>query len=135
MGKQRANDAATKAVLAQYGDDESQLHAVEHHFVAADSASLEALAIVGRELGFKPSAIRETEREKRACFYFDLVSKTATPISVLSRESILMIALGEAFSATYDGWGTGIVKRAKAPTKVAKKVAKSAKKKTAARKR
>lgn len=124
FARQRKNDIATKDVLAEHGDDESQARDVEHHFLSEDRAAVEALASFGRELGYRASKIREQQRNKTPHFFFDLVSKTLTLLPSLSRDSHLMAALGEAYAVKYDGWGTGIVS-GKAKSKTSKKANKA----------
>jgi regulator of RNase E activity RraB len=109
--RQMQFDLSTKKAMRKHGDDETKTHVVEHHFVADGEADLTALANIGRLLGFEPGKLNEhADRPGAAYWTFDLLSRTATPLNTLSRESILMLALAEAYGVKYDGWGTLIEK-------------------------
>src|SRR5262245_54670431 len=95
--RQMQFDLATKNALRERGDDETKLHIVEHHFVAGNQAALAAVAKIGRMLGFDSSEIQQGKDDSGSTYwYFDLLSKTQTYLNNLARESLLMLALGEA---------------------------------------
>ncbi len=109
--QQMQSDLVTKNALRERGDDEAKIHIVEHHFVANNQATLEAIAKLGRTLGFDAKEINQgMTRKGSAYWYFDLQSKTPTILSNLSRESLLMLSLAGACGGDYDGWGTLIMK-------------------------
>ena len=109
--RQMKFDMATKNALGERGDDESKSHLIEHHFVAGNKEALDELAKIGRMLGFQTSEIQQSQDQKDAShWYFDLLSESPTYLNNLARESLLMLGLGEAYGAHYDGWGTLIVK-------------------------
>lgn len=63
-------------------------------------------------LGFGSSEIKSDEdKNGETDWYFDLLGETSTRINSLARESLLMLALAEAYGAKYDGWGTRIAIR------------------------
>ena len=104
-------DDSTLEGLAKHGDDPSQSHAVEHHFIAPSPEPLRNLEALGPKLGLTPSAIQDNEWEGKVYFSIDLVSATALSPASVYRESLLMNFLGESFAATYDGWGTLVRKK------------------------
>ena len=62
-------------------------------------------------LGFEAGEIEQGKDESGSLYwYFDLLSETPTHLNNLARESLLMLTLGEAYEADYDGWGTLIAK-------------------------
>lgn len=104
-------DLAVKKQLQSHNDNEEAAHTLEHHFLAENRSALEALAKVGQILGFAASQISEgIAKSGRRYFYFDLLSKSGTQVNEITRQSILMLSLGEAYGAEYDGWGTLIAK-------------------------
>ena len=109
--RQMQSDLATKNALRERGDDETKPHIVEHHFVAGNQDALAAVAKIGRMLGSEASQIQHGKDDSGASYwYFDLLSETPTYLNSLARESLLMLALGEAYEADYDGWGTLVAK-------------------------
>jgi regulator of RNase E activity RraB len=104
-------DLELKQQLQSHGDNEAAMHVLEHHFIAENKPSLEALAKAGRILGFGASEIIEgVSKTHDIYFCFDLLSESGTGMNEVARQSILMLALGEAYGASYDGWGTLIAK-------------------------
>jgi regulator of RNase E activity RraB len=104
-------DLDQKKQLESHGDDEDATHTLEHHFLAEERSTLEALAQVARMLGFGVSEICEgTDKSGKRYHYFDLLSESGTRLNDVARGSILMFSLGEAYGAEYDGWGTLIAK-------------------------
>jgi regulator of ribonuclease activity B len=104
-------DLAIKKQLQSHNDNEDARHTLEHHFFTEDRSALEALATVGRILGFGVSAIIEgTTKSGEPYYYCDLLSESGTQLDDVTRQSILMFSLGEAYGAEYDGWGTLIAK-------------------------
>lgn len=103
-------DGAVKQSLVDSSDDENKIHAVEHHFIADTSTPLEELSGCTGALGFRHSDIVESEHNGERYWSLDVISDRDTKLNSLTRESIFMLALAEAFGATYDGWGTLIMK-------------------------
>ncbi len=110
LRKRFAMDGAVKQSLIDNSDDENKVHAVEHHFIADTSTPLEKLSGCTGALGFRHSDIVETEHNGNRHWSLDVISDRDTKLKLLTRESIFMLALAEAFGATYDGWGTLIAK-------------------------
>ena len=104
-------DLATKNALRERGDDETKEHTVEHHFVADNQTALASVAKIGCLLGFGCGDIEQAQDESGLTYWcFDLLSESSTYMNTLARESLLMLALGEAYGAAYDGWGTLIAR-------------------------
>ena len=104
-------DLAIKKQLQSHNDNEEAAHTLEHHFLAEDRSALEAVAKVGLMLGFAATEITEgTTKSGQRYYYFDLLSESGTHLNEVTRQSILMFSLGEAYGAEYDGWGTLIAK-------------------------
>jgi regulator of RNase E activity RraB len=99
-------DGAVKQSLISNADDETKTHSIEHHFIAEVRDPLDALAGCAEALGFRSSQVSESLFEGNSYWSFDLISDRDTKLPSITRESILMLSLGEAFGATYDGWGT-----------------------------
>jgi regulator of RNase E activity RraB len=104
-----AMDGAVKQSLRSNSDDEAKIRAVDHHFIADASKPLEELGGCAGALGFRFSEISEEERDGIRQWSIDITSDRDTKLILLTRESILMLAIAEAFGATYDGWETQIV--------------------------
>jgi regulator of RNase E activity RraB len=101
-----ARDGAVKESLESSADDENKIHRIDHNFTADAPEPLEELAGCALALGFEHSPIAHVEYEGKVYWSFNVLSDRDTKLPFLTRESILMLALGEAFGVTYDGWGT-----------------------------
>ena len=110
LKKRFSLDRACKQSLRSNGDEESKLHSIEHHFIAAKAQPLHNLAACATALGFQHSPITEGKDKGQSYWYFDVLSHRDTKLPSITREAILMDSLAEAFGAVYDGWGTLIAK-------------------------
>ncbi len=110
LNKRFAFDGAIKKSLLQNGDRESEVHRIDHHFIAGTAQALNELSGCARALGFGASAVSEGKDQGQSYWHLDIYSNRDTKLPSITREAILMEALAKAFVAVYDGWGTLVVK-------------------------
>src|SRR5438067_10725119 len=106
LRKRFAMDGVVKQSLMSNSDDENKIHAIDHHFIADTSKPLEELSGCTGAIGFRHSDITESEDDGKRQWHLDVISDRDTKLKLITRESIFLLALAEAFGATYDGWGT-----------------------------
>jgi regulator of RNase E activity RraB len=108
---QLAGDHAVIQRLIQAGDDPRQPHVIDHHMLSSTELSLKELSRVAQLLAFQVTPVtRETTQDSKLEFSCYLKTMSTTALPFISRQSILMAALAEAFGCTYNGWGAQIVK-------------------------
>ncbi|HEX4124323.1 MAG TPA: ribonuclease E inhibitor RraB [Tepidisphaeraceae bacterium] len=105
-----------KKKLRDADDDEQALHVIDHRLLADTQEALTSVIAVARTLlAFQSTPIRPVETEGKTVFSCYLRTPGMTVLPLLSRQSILMVALAKAFGCKYSGWGTYVVKKSAAP--------------------
>ncbi len=105
------SDSEVIRSLEDDGDQHDHLHLIEHHFVSETPEPLNEVVRIGRLLGFDSADFGPNSETNHSTFSVNLLSKERIDLTRIARESILMLAIGEACGCDYDGWGTYVEKQ------------------------